>query len=47
MKINTVNSYKLISEMPGLGYITNKEASSLVGVAPFNRESGTYKGKRT
>jgi len=32
--------------MPELGYINNKEAASLVGVAPFNRESGSYKGKR-
>ncbi len=26
--------------------IKNKEATSLVGVAPFNLESGSYKGKR-
>jgi len=32
--------------MPEPCYINNKEASSLVGVAPFNRESGSYKGKR-
>lgn len=32
--------------MPELGYINNKEAASLVGVAPFNRESGAYQGKR-
>lgn len=29
-----------------LGYINNKEASSLVNVVPFNRKSGWYKGKR-
>ncbi|WP_415668830.1 transposase, partial [Vibrio tubiashii] len=28
------------------GYITNKQASSLIGVAPIVRESGRYKGKR-
>jgi transposase len=44
--VGNVVAFNLISEMPELGYITNKEASSLVGVAPFNRESGTYKGKR-
>lgn len=44
--VGNVVAFNLISEMPELGYITNKEASSLVGVAPFNRESGSYKGKR-
>jgi len=44
--VGNVVAFNLISEMPELGYITNNEASSLVGVAPFNRESGTYKGKR-
>ena len=39
-------AFNLISEMPELGYINNKEAASLIGVAPFNRESGSYKGKR-
>ena len=33
--------------MPVLLFYYNKEASSLVGVAPFNRESGSYKGNRT
>jgi len=44
--VGNVVAFNLISEMPELGYITNNEASALVGVAPFNRESGTYKGKR-
>lgn len=44
--VGNVVAFNLISEMPELGYITNKEATSLVGVAPFNRESGSYKGKR-
>lgn len=44
--VGNVVAFNLLSEMPELGYITNKEASSLVGVAPFNRESGSYKGKR-
>jgi len=29
-----------------LGYITNKQAASLIGVAPMIKESGAYKGKR-
>ena len=44
--VGKVVAFNLISEMPELGYINNKEASSLVGVAPFNRESGSYKGSR-
>lgn len=44
--VGKVVAFNLISEMPELGYINNKEASSLVGVAPLNRESGSYKGNR-
>mgnify|MGYP003857691047 CR=1 FL=1 len=29
-----------------MGYLTNKQASALIGVAPINRESGIYEGKR-
>ena len=32
--------------MPELGYLTNKEAASLIGVVPFNKESGRYEGQR-
>jgi len=31
---------------PELGYLSNKQAAALVGVAPINRESGAYKGTR-
>lgn len=44
--VGKVVAFNLISDMPELGYINNKEAASFVGVAPFNRESGSYKGKR-
>jgi transposase len=44
--VGKVVAFNLISEMPELGYINNKDASSLVGVTPFNREIGSYKGKR-
>lgn len=37
----------LIAEMPELGSLTDKEAASLIGVAPFNRDSGRWRGKRT
>ena len=37
-----VVAFNLLSDMPELGYVTNKEAASLIGVAPFNRESGSF-----
>lgn len=45
--VGKVVAFSLISNMPELGYITNKEAAALVGVAPVNRESGAFKGKRS
>ncbi len=44
--VGKIVAFSLISNMPELGYITNKEAAALVGVAPVNRESGVFKGKR-
>ncbi|MFE8073537.1 IS110 family transposase [Marinobacteraceae bacterium S3BR75-40.1] len=44
--IGNVVALSLISNMPELGYISNKEAAALVGVAPMNRESGRYEGQR-
>lgn len=35
-----------LSEMPELGTITDNQASALVGVAPFNKDTGTHSGKR-
>ena len=37
----------LIAEVPELGSITDKQAASLVGVAPLNRDSGKWRGQRT
>ncbi len=44
--IGKIAAASIISNLPELGYISNKQASSLVGVAPMNRESGRYKGVR-
>lgn len=38
--------YTLLADLPELGNLNNKQVSSLVGVAPFNRDSGGIKGKR-
>ena len=44
--VGKVLSSTLITELPELGLLSNKEISSLVGVAPFPRESGKWTGKR-
>ncbi|WP_417880580.1 IS110 family transposase [Vibrio sp.] len=45
--IGNIAAASIISNMPELGYISNKQAASLIGVAPITKESGRYKGKRT
>jgi transposase len=37
----------LVFELPELGTLDRKEIAALVGVAPFNRDSGTHRGKRS
>jgi len=44
--VGSVVALSLLSNMPELGFINNKEAAALVGVAPINRESGIYNGHR-
>lgn len=44
--VGKVVALSLLSNMPELGYLSNKKAAELVGVAPINKESGSYKGKR-
>ena len=39
-------TYTLLADLPELGALSNKEISSLVGVAPMNRDSGKLRGKR-
>ena len=44
--VGPIVSRTLIAELPELGRLTHKEIASLVGVAPFSRDSGTLRGKR-
>jgi len=49
MSVNGVGkilAYTLLSDLPELGQLNRREIAALVGVAPMNRESGNYKGKR-
>ena len=36
----------LLADLPELGTLDHKKIAALVGVAPFNRDSGYYRGKR-
>jgi transposase len=36
----------LLAQMPELGQLNRREVAALVGVAPFNRDSGRMRGKR-
>ena len=36
----------LLCELPELGYLTGRQIAKLAGVAPLNRDSGAFKGKR-
>jgi len=44
--VGPVLARTLLAELPELGTITHKLLSALVGVAPFNRDSGKMRGKR-
>ena len=44
--VGKVLAYTLLSDLPELGQLNRKAIAALVGVAPMNRESGDYKGKR-
>ena len=40
-------SLTLLACLPELGTLDRRQIAALVGVAPFNRDSGTLRGKRT
>lgn len=44
--VGKVLAYTLISELPELGHLNRKKIAALVGIAPMNRDSGSYEGKR-
>jgi transposase len=45
--VGEVTALTLIALLPELGQIDRKQIAALAGVAPFNRDSGTLRGKRT
>ncbi len=38
--------YTILADLPEIASLNNKEIASLVGVAPMNRDSGKFRGKR-
>jgi transposase len=44
--VGPVYAAALLAFMPELGNLTNKQAAALLGVAPFDCDSGGYKGQR-
>jgi len=45
--VGPVLSMTLLSSLPELGALNRKQIAALVGVAPLNRDSGLFRGKRT
>ena len=45
--VGPVVSRTMLALLPELGTLNRQQAAALVGVAPFNRDSGTLRGKRT
>jgi transposase len=45
--IGPVSARTLLAQLPELGSLTRRQAAALVGVAPFNRDSGRMRGRRT
>jgi len=44
--VGPVMSATLLGDLPELGSLSHKQLAALVGVAPFNRDSGRWKGQR-
>lgn len=44
--VGRVTTFSLIAQLPELGKLSGRKIAALVGVAPFNRDSGTFQGKR-
>jgi transposase len=45
--VGDVTSMSLMADLPELGQLNRQEISALVGLAPYNRDSGQFKGRRS
>ncbi len=44
--IGDTTAFMLVTKLPELGTLNRRQIAALVGVAPMNRDSGTFRGKR-
>jgi transposase len=44
--IGETTAMMLVAEVPELGRLNRRQIAALIGVAPINRDSGTFRGKR-
>jgi transposase len=44
--IGDTTAMMLVAEVPELGRLNRRQIAALIGVAPINRDSGTFRGKR-
>jgi transposase len=44
--IGAIVAHTLVAEVPELGRLNRREIAKLVGLAPLNRDSGTWRGRR-
>lgn len=44
--VGPTTTFSLLAELPELGELNRKQIAALVGVAPFNKDSGTMRGQR-
>jgi len=45
--VGPTTAMSLLADLPELGQLSREQIASLVGLAPFNHDSGTFKGQRT
>ena len=45
--VGPVSAFTLLVRLPELGKLNRKKIAALVGVAPYNRDSGKHRGKRS
>ena len=44
--VGPITALTLIAELPELGRLDRRQIAALVGLAPFNRDSGSFRGRR-
>ena len=44
--LGKISAATLLAVLPEIGTLSRKEVAALAGVAPYNRDSGTFRGQR-